>query len=304
VERPQAGDGASPGRRINHKARYEPSPCPSPSPCPDARRPRSSTTATRSRPRPPPRASSRRSHRPPTLRAFGAPADYIRARPHPPLYMGSRRFRTSGRVFLPPLGRYGRTAYPSSLQSEKRTQRPKLVAIAKPPLRSGFAGPRAVLQHPRSARRLRRPRRCRSGPLLRPAIRRNLARTSAHHLTTSRVPRDEALRNSATPTGVSEGAAGALVGQASRLPAGWVGSKSEIRNLSHLHRGSSRQPHLVPVVNAAGTAAPQDDPDWCALFVAGVSPTGWVRGKFEIRNSKFEISRYRKGCRNLSHRGR
>jgi len=44
--------------------------------------------------------------RPRPLRAFGAPAGCIRARPHPPPYMGSRRFRTSGRVFLPPLGRY------------------------------------------------------------------------------------------------------------------------------------------------------------------------------------------------------
>ena len=39
-----------------------------------------------------------------------------------------------------------------------------------------------------------------SGPLLRPAIRGHLARASAHQLTTSRGPRDEALRNSATPT--------------------------------------------------------------------------------------------------------
>ena len=31
----------------------------------------------------------------------------------PPPYLGSRRFRISGRVFLPPLGRDGRTAYPS-----------------------------------------------------------------------------------------------------------------------------------------------------------------------------------------------
>ena len=47
---------------------------------------------------------------------------------------------------------------------------------------------------------------------------------------TLRSPRDEALRNIATPTEGSEGAAGALVGQASRLPAGWVSNKSEIRN--------------------------------------------------------------------------
>jgi len=42
----------------------------------------------------------------------------------------------------------------SSLQSEKRTQRAKLVAIAKPQLRSGFAGRGSVLQPPRSAWRL------------------------------------------------------------------------------------------------------------------------------------------------------
>ena len=46
--------------------------------------------------------------------------------------------------FPPTTHRDGRTAYPSSLQSEKRTQRPKLVAIAKPALRSGFAEPGSV----------------------------------------------------------------------------------------------------------------------------------------------------------------
>ena len=35
--------------------------------------------------------------------------------------------------------------FPPSLQSEKRSQRPKLVAIAKPPLRCGFAGRGSVL---------------------------------------------------------------------------------------------------------------------------------------------------------------
>jgi len=159
----------------------------------------------------------------------------------PPTCIGSRRFRTSGRVFLPPLGRDGgrdgRTAYPSSLQSEKRTQRPKLVAIAKPPLRCGFAGRGSVLRRPRSAWRLRRPWRSGSGPLLRPAIRGHLARASAHQLTTSRGPRDEPLRNSATPTGGSEGAVGALVGQASRLPGGWADRASSIQ-----HPASGRWP--------------------------------------------------------------
>lgn len=70
-----------------------------------ARRPRSSTAATRSRPTSPPRASSRRSHRPPTLRAFGAPAGCILAgrcphplfsRPHPP--PTRPRKATSGRA--------------------------------------------------------------------------------------------------------------------------------------------------------------------------------------------------------------
>jgi len=151
-------------------------------------------------------------------RAIGAPAGCVRARPHTPPLIGSRRFRTAGRVFLPPLDRDGRTAYPSSLQSEKRTQRPKLGAIAKPPLRSGFAGPGSVLQLPWSARRLRRPRRCRFGPLLRPAIRGRLPRASAHQQTTSRMPRNEALRDSATPTG----------GSGRRMQIG--DGKSEIRN--------------------------------------------------------------------------
>ena len=112
---------------------------------------------------------------------------------------------------------------PSSLQSEKRTQRPKLVAIAKPPLRYGFAGPGSVLERPRSVWRLRRPWRCRYGPLLRPAIRRNLAVASDRQLTTSSGPRDEALRNSATPT----------VGSRRRMQAGGRqirNSKFEIRN--------------------------------------------------------------------------
>jgi len=110
--------------------------------------------------------------------------------------MGSRRFRTPGRVFLPSLDRDDHEICPSSLQSEKRTQRPKLVAIAESPLRCDSAG---------SARRLRRPCRCCYRPLLRPAIRRNLAVASDRHLTTSRGPRDEALRNNATPTEGSEG---------------------------------------------------------------------------------------------------
>ncbi len=42
------------------------------------------------------------------------------------------------------VGMAGRPISPS-LQSEKRTQRPKLVAIAKPPPNSGFAGPGSVL---------------------------------------------------------------------------------------------------------------------------------------------------------------
>jgi len=78
-----------------------------------ARRPRSATAATRSRMVRPPSASARRSRHPPTLRACGAPAGCNRARPHPSSCIGSRRFRTSGRVFLLPLGRDGRTAYPS-----------------------------------------------------------------------------------------------------------------------------------------------------------------------------------------------
>jgi len=128
---------------------------------------------------------------------------------------------------LPPRRKLMRNAgCPSSLQSEKRTQRPKLVAIAESPLRSDSAGPGSVLLRPRSAWRLRRPRRCHSRPLLRPAIRGHLARASAHQLTTSRGPRDEALRNSATPT----------VGSRRRMHAGGRqirNPKSEIRNFEH-----------------------------------------------------------------------
>ncbi len=112
---------------------------------------------------------------------------------------------------------------PPSLQSEKRTQRPKLVAIAESPLRSDSAGHCSFLERPRSAWRLRRPWRWCSGPLLRPAIRRNLAVASDRHLTMSRGPRDEALRNSATPTGGS-GRRLQVWGRQIRNP------KSEIRN--------------------------------------------------------------------------
>jgi len=107
---------------------------------------------------------------------------------------------------------------PSSLQSEKRTQRPNLVAIAESPFHSDSAGRGSVLLPPRSARRLRRPRRCRYGPLLRPAIHRKLAVASDHHLTTSRGPRNEAPRNSGTPT----------VDSLRRMQLG--GGKFEIRN--------------------------------------------------------------------------
>ena len=54
-------------------------------------------------------------------------------------------------------------------------------------------------------------------------------------------------------------------------------------------------------VHAAGTAAPQDNPGW---FVLAVRASRLLDVKFEIRNSKFEISHYRNGCKNLSHRGR
>jgi len=170
VERFEDGDGAPPGRRINHQARYEPSPCP------DARRPRAAPAATRPRSPRPPSASARRSR-------STSPA--------------ARLWRAGGL--------HSHEICPSSLQSEKRTQRPKLVAIAESPLRCDSAGPGSVLLRPRSARRLRRPCRCCYRPLLRPAIRRNLAVASDRHLTTSRGPRDEALRNNATPTEGSEG---------------------------------------------------------------------------------------------------
>ena len=113
---------------------------------------------------------------------------------------------------------------PSSLQSEKRIQRPKLVAIAESPFHSESAGPGSFLERQRSAWRLRRPWRCYSGPLLWPAIRRNLAVASDRHLTTPRGPRDEALRNSGAPTRGAERRMKAGGG-------GWAANpKSEIRN--------------------------------------------------------------------------
>jgi len=116
---------------------------------------------------------------------------------------------------------------PLSLQSEKRTQRPNLVAIAESPLHSDSAGLGSVLLRPRSARRLRRPRRCYSGPLLRPATRDHLARASAHLVTTSCGPRYEALRNSATPTVGSrwrrQAGGRQIRNLKSEIPRGWVG---------------------------------------------------------------------------------
>ena len=160
-----------------------------------------SPAATRSRMVCPPSASTRRSHHPPTLRACGAPAGYCLPNDAPPHLMCDRADSGPLAAFssLRSVGMAGRPI-PLSLQSEKRTQRPKLVAIAESPLRSDSAGPCSVLERPRSARRLRRPCRCRSGPLLRPAIRRNLAVASDRHLTTPRGPRDEALRASGAPT--------------------------------------------------------------------------------------------------------
>jgi len=176
---------------------------PVPSPCPPAghglrprprglgRRPlREQALVGRARPRP--------------LRAFGAPAGYSLLNDVPPTFCVIAPIPDLWPRFPPSTRRDDQTVCPSSLQSEKRTQRPKLGAIAKPPLRSGFAGPGSVLQRPRSAWRLRRPWRCHSGPLLRPAIRRDLTFAGERHLTTSRGPRDEVLRNSATPTGGSE----------------------------------------------------------------------------------------------------
>ena len=81
----------------------------------------------------------------------------------------------------------------------------------------------------------------------------HVARTAGSPVpATSRSPCNEGLRNSATPTGDSEGAAGDLVAHASR-------------------------------VHAAGTAAPQDMPESFAMCGAGVSRTKQMAG---IPNSR------------------
>jgi hypothetical protein len=117
--------------------------------------------------------------------------------------MGSRRFRTSGRVFLPPLVGTTRRSVPP--RSSRRNAPRGPISSRSRNLRYAAVSRGLILslQRPRSAWRLRRPWRCSYGPLLRPAIRRNLAVASDRHLTTSHGPRDEALRNSATPTEAS-----------------------------------------------------------------------------------------------------
>jgi len=198
----------------------------------------------------PPRASSRRSRRPHPLRACGAPAGCSRAEPHPlPIWDRADSGPLAAFSSLHSVGMAGRPI-PPSLQSEKRTQRPNLGAIAKPALRSGFAGPRTVLQRPRSAWRLRRPWRCRSGPLLRPAIRGHLARWRAPYDHVSRASRRGPPRQRHADCGLRRGCRSPC-GALSRLPAGWVcGSGS--------------------------------------IWVICGHP--WVMdGKFEIRNPKFEI---------------
>jgi len=192
---------------------------------------------------------------------------------YPPPCIGSRRFRTSGRVFLHPLRRDDRTVYPSSLQSEKRTQRPKLVAIAESPLRCDSARPGSVLLPPRSARRLRRPCRCCYGPLLRSAIRRNLARASAHHLTTSRGPRDEALRNSGAPTVGSE--------WRFQVGGGWEGAQDSrlfrgLEGTLRLHRGSVEKLSVFSSVSS--------------LCLCGSSGAWPANPKSEIRNHAARVT--------------
>ena len=75
------------------------------------------------------------------------PASGRWAGPHPPFHSSLRPhfavdggLRTSDPVFLPALRRDDRTVYPSSLQSEKRTQRPSLGATASAPPGSAEAG--------------------------------------------------------------------------------------------------------------------------------------------------------------------
>ena len=127
----------------------------------------------------------------------------------------SRRFRTSGDVFLPPLRRVGHKANPSSLQSEKQAHAPNLGAIAEDRLRLTSAGYRGGLQHPKSAlirsrssdaRRASSPRilRVSPGPLsLRASTAKRDSQPScalARNLIASRASRYEALRDSGAPT--------------------------------------------------------------------------------------------------------
>jgi len=200
-----------------------PVPVSAPEPVP-ARRSRSVTATTRPRSPRPPSASARRSRSTSSaarLRRAGG-LHSSKAAPSPPVLDRADSGPLVAFSSIHSVGMAGRPI-PPSLQSEKRTQMPNLVAIAESPYHSDSAGPDSVLQPPWSAWRLRRPRRCCYGPLLRPATRRNLARASAHHLTTPRGPRDEALRNSATPTGASRRRIQAG-GRQIRNP------KSEIRN--------------------------------------------------------------------------
>jgi hypothetical protein len=72
-----------------------------------------------------------------------------------------------------------------------------------------------------------------------------------------------------------------LVAQASRLHAMLWRTRSACMQPGRPHHKADRFPLLI-----VGQASRR------------------LGGKFEIRNSKFEISHYRNGCKNLSHRGK
>ncbi len=189
-------------------------------------------------------------------RAFGAPAGCIRTELHPPPFMGSRRFRTSGRVFLPPLvGTTGRSVPPRSSRrnaprgpNSSRSRNLRFTPIPRGAVlscysrgrRGGFAAPAAVA-----------PGLC-CGPRYAATWRAN-----AHQLTTPRGPRDEALRNSATPIGGSGRRIQIGDGKSEiRNPKfrwGTANSKFEIRNSKFLEAGWPA--FLIPNSNRLGTYA-------------------------------------------------
>ena len=165
-----------------------------------ARRPRSSTAATRSRPTSPPRASSRRSHRPRPLRACGAPAGCYPPNDALPTFFVIAPIPNLWPRFPP----FTRSGWPDGLSLPRSSRRnaPRGPNSSRS-LRLRFAAaPRGLVQscYPRGRRGGFAAHGAGATGLYYGPRYAVIWHADAHQLTPPPGPRDEALRNSATPT--------------------------------------------------------------------------------------------------------